>query len=47
MELNGFSIYEQTEPVNHDITISFNPESTYSSYTLQIKKDGELLEFNK
>lgn len=42
MELNGFSIYEQTEPVNHDITISFNPESTYSSYTLQIKKDGEL-----
>ena len=42
MELNGFSIYEQTEPVNHDITISFNPESTYSSYILQIKKDGEL-----
>ena len=41
MELNGFSIYEQAEPVNHDITISFNPESTYSSYILQIKKDGE------
>lgn len=42
MELNGFSIYEQTEPVNHDITISFNPENIYSSYILQIKKDGEL-----
>ncbi len=42
MELNGFSIYEQTEPVNHDITISFNPENTYSSYILQIKKDGNL-----
>lgn len=42
MELNGFSIYEQIEPVNHDITISFNPDNTYASYILQIKKDNEL-----
>lgn len=42
MELNGFSIYEQIEPVNHDITISFNPENTYSSYTLIINKDNEI-----
>ena len=42
MDLNGFSIYEQIEPVNHDITISFNPETTYKSYILQIKKDNEL-----
>ena len=42
MDLNGFSIYEQIEPVNRDITISFNPDNTYSSYILQIKKDNEL-----
>ena len=42
MDLNGFSIYEQIEPVNHDITISFNPDNTYKSYILQIKKDNEI-----
>jgi tight adherence protein B len=42
MELNGFSIYEQLEPVNHDITISFNPDQTYSSYKLIIKKENEI-----
>ncbi len=42
MDLNGFSIYEQIEPVNHDITISFNPDNAYSSYTLKINKDNEL-----
>lgn len=42
MDINGFNIYEQIEPVNHDITISFNPDTTYSSYIMQIEKDNEL-----
>ena len=37
--INGFNIYEQNEPVNHDITILFNPDTSYSSYVLYIKKD--------
>lgn len=37
----GFNIYEQLEPTNKDITISFNPDPTYNSYKLIIKKDNE------
>lgn len=38
----GFNIYEQLEPVNKDITITFNPDSTYISYKLTIIKDNEV-----
>lgn len=40
--ITGFNIYEQLEPTNKDITISFNPDPTYKSYKLIIKKDEEI-----
>lgn len=40
--ITGFSIYEQLQPTNQDITIAFNPDSNYQSYTLTIKKDEEI-----
>ena len=40
--ITGFNIYEQLEPINNDITISFNPDPNYQSYTLTIKKDNEI-----
>ena len=40
--INGFSIFEQNNPVNHDITILFNPDTSYSSYVLHIIKDNSV-----
>lgn len=42
MEETGFNIYEQLEPTNKDITISFNPNPSYNSYKLIIYKDNEI-----
>lgn len=38
----GFNIYEQLEPTNNDITISFNPDPSYSSYKLIVIKDEQI-----
>ena len=40
--ISGFNIYEQLEPTNKDITISFNPDPNYQSYKMTIKKDDEI-----
>lgn len=40
--ITGFNIYEQLEPTNKDINISFNPDPTYNSYKLIIRKDNEI-----
>ena len=41
VEFIGLNIYEQ-QPTKEDITISFNPEQTYSSYKIIIYKDEEI-----
>lgn len=38
----GFDIYEQINPVNQDLIITFNPDLNYSSYKLTILKDNNI-----
>ena len=38
----GFSLYEQVDPVNSDIVVSFNPNPSFMSYKLSILKDGQV-----
>lgn len=44
MEQNilGFDIFEQTNPINKDLTINFNPDYNYSSYKIIIYKDEKI-----
>lgn len=44
----GFSLYEQINPVNQDITITFSPDINYPSYKITIYKDEKIYkELNK
>lgn len=44
----GFSIYEQINPINKDIIVTFNPDINYSSYKLTVLKNNTIYkELNK
>lgn len=44
----GFSIYEQMNPINQDLIITFDPDINYPSYKLTIYKDNNIYkELNK
>lgn len=44
----GFDIYEQINPINQDLTITFNPDINYPSYKLTVYKNNNIYkELNK